>query len=56
MKDPEIRWRLVQEPTFDNQLATLRLDRRHASLTIERTKPGDESRPQLETSLDRRLT
>ncbi len=56
VKDPEIRWRLVQEPTFDNQLATLRLDRRHASLTIERTKPGDESRPQLETSLDRRLT
>jgi len=53
--DPEIRWRLAQEPTFDNQLATIRLDGRHAWLKIERTSPGDTRRPELETSLDRQL-
>ena len=53
--DPEIRWQMVQEPTFDNQLATLRLDRRHAWLTIERARTGDRSRGQLEPSLERQL-
>jgi hypothetical protein len=55
VSDPEIRWRMVQEPTFDNQLATLRLDGRHARLTIERAQAGDRDRPQLEPSLDRQL-
>jgi len=53
--DPEIRWRLVQEPTFDNQLGTIRLDGRNAVLTIERTRPGDGRHPELQTSLQRRL-
>jgi hypothetical protein len=53
--DPEIRWRLVQEPTFDNQVATLSLDGRHAWLRIERTRPGDGRHPELEVSLQRRL-
>lgn len=53
--DPEIRWRFVQEPTFDNQVATLRLDGRHAWLRIERTRSGDGLQPELETILQRWL-
>ena len=55
VEDPEVGWRLVQQPTFDNQLATLRFDGREAFLRIEHTTPGDGSDPSLETSLDRRL-
>ncbi len=53
VEDPEASWRLAQAPTFDNQLATLRLDGRRAWLRIERTVPGAE--PVLELSLERRL-
>jgi hypothetical protein len=53
--DPDVGWRLAQEPTFDNQLATLRFDGRRASLRIERTKPGDGTDPTLETTLERPL-
>ena len=53
--DPDIRWRMVQEPTFDNQLATLRLDGRHAWLTIERARAGNRNSAGLEPSLDRQL-
>ena len=55
VSDPEVRWRLVQAPTFDNQLAMLRLDGRHARLTIERARTGNGDRPELEPSLDRQL-
>jgi PhoD-like phosphatase len=50
---PDVRWRLVQPPTFDNQISTLRLDGPSASVQIEYTRPAD--RPTLETSLKRRL-
>ena len=55
VEDPEAGWRLVQPPTFDNQLATLRLDGRSAWLQIARTTPGDGADPVLEATLDRRL-
>jgi len=55
VSDPEVGWRLVQQPTFDNQLATLRFDGRKAWLRIEHTHPGDGADPVLEPSLDRRL-
>jgi hypothetical protein len=48
-----VRWRLVQPPTFENQIATLTLDGRAASLRLERVWPGED--PELETSLERRL-
>ncbi len=54
--DPEAGWRLAQEPTFDNQLATLHLDGRRASLRIERSQPGDGADPTLQITLRRRLT
>ena len=50
---PNVRWRLVQPPTFDNQIASLWLDGPRLSLKIERTRPADT--PELETSLVRPL-
>jgi hypothetical protein len=54
--DPDIRWRLAQGPTFDNQFATLELDGRKARLRIEKILPGNWRRPGIETSLERRLS
>ena len=53
--DPEIRWRLAESPTFDNQFATLELDGRSALLRIERTVRDDPEGRRIETSLERRL-
>ena len=53
MPDSGVRWRLVEEPTFDNQIGTLTFDGRHASLRLEKATPGDP--PTLDTSLERRL-
>jgi len=53
--DPEAGWRLAQPPTFDNQVATLHLDGRRATLRIERTVPGDGTAMTLETTLEHRL-
>jgi len=46
------RWAL-QEPTFDNHVAWVRLDGRQLSLTIERVRPGDG--PELEATFERWL-
>jgi hypothetical protein len=54
--DPEVRWRLVQSPTFDNQFATLELDGRSALVRIERTVRDDPEARRIETSLERRLS
>jgi hypothetical protein len=54
--DPEIDWRLVQPPTFDNQFATLEFDGRAATLRIERTVRGHPDPRRIETSLERRLS
>jgi hypothetical protein len=53
--DPEVRWRLAQSPTFDNQFGTLELDGRSARVRIERTVRGDPENRRIETSLQRRL-
>ena len=52
---PEVEWRLEQEPTFDNQFATIDIDGDRVDLRIEKTVPGEWRRPRIETSLDRRL-
>jgi hypothetical protein len=56
VEDPGIRWRLVCGPYFDNQIATLSLDGRRASLTISKTvaDPQGEN-PRLETAYDHRV-
>jgi hypothetical protein len=55
VKLPEVSWHLEQEPTFDNQFATLDIDGDRIDLRIEKTVPGDWRRPQIETSLERQL-
>ena len=52
---PEVEWRLEQEPTFDNQFATLDIDGDRVDLRIEKTVPGDWRRPRIDKSLERRL-
>jgi hypothetical protein len=53
--DPGIRWRFVQDPTFDNQIATLEWDGREAHMCIEKALPGDPHRPQLDNVFDRQI-
>ncbi|HEX2360069.1 MAG TPA: alkaline phosphatase D family protein [Solirubrobacterales bacterium] len=51
--DADVRWRLVEPATFDNQIGTLRFEGRRAHLRIEQARPG--ASPALETTLERRL-
>jgi hypothetical protein len=53
VRDPGIRWRYVQDPTFDNQVATLEWKGREARMRIEKTVPSDPSRPTLENVFER---
>jgi hypothetical protein len=52
---PKVEWRLEQEPTFDNQFATIDIDGDRVDLRVESTVPGEWRRPRIETSLERRL-
>jgi PhoD-like phosphatase len=54
--DPGVRWRFVEGPYFDNQVATIELDRRRARMKLEKTvgDPSSDER-RLETVFDRRL-
>jgi hypothetical protein len=54
-EDPGIRWRLLDGPCFDNQVATLHLDGRHATLRLDKTIPGDRDEQSLQTSFQREL-
>jgi hypothetical protein len=53
--DPDVRWRMVEGPYFDNQVATLELHGRRGKLTLERTEPGDGTPPGLHECFTRRL-
>ena len=53
--DPGIRWRTLEGPYFDNQVATLSLDGREASLCLDKTVPRESGRQALERSFERRL-
>jgi PhoD-like phosphatase len=53
--DPGIRWRLLDGPCFDNQVATLQLDGRQASMRLDKTVPGEDGTDALEQSFTRRL-
>jgi hypothetical protein len=53
--DPPIDWRLVHpEPWFDNQVARIDVDGRHAAFTLDKAVP-DESDPRLERVFERAL-
>jgi hypothetical protein len=54
--DPGIRWRFAEGPYFDNQVATLSLNGRSASIKLEKTEDDPESDARrLETVFERRL-
>jgi PhoD-like phosphatase len=55
-REPEIRWRFVEGPFFDNQVATIELDGRRAGMKLEKTVgEPDSDRRSLETVFERRL-
>jgi hypothetical protein len=55
-RDPHIRWRFVEGPFFDNQVATIELAGRRASLKLEKTVgEPDSDRRNLETVFERLL-
>jgi hypothetical protein len=54
--DPGIRWRLLEGPYFDNQVASLRLDGRRASIRLDKTVPGEGDEHALRESFTRRLS
>ena len=53
--DPELGWRFLEGPYFDNQVASLALDGRTARIKLEKTKAGDTEEHTLETTFERRL-
>ena len=53
--DPDMRWRFIEGPYFDNQVATLHFEGRRAEIILEKTKPGETEEESLETSFERRL-
>lgn len=53
--DPGIRWRLLEGPYFDNQVATLRLDGRSAIARLDKTVAGEEDERSLEKTFERRI-
>jgi hypothetical protein len=56
VEDPDIRWRCAGGPYFDNQLATLSLAGRKATLTISKTVHDPEADgPRLEAAFERRI-
>jgi hypothetical protein len=54
--DPGIGWRTVEGPYFDNQVATIRLDGRQASIRLDKTVAGEQDETALEKTFERRLT
>jgi hypothetical protein len=52
--DPEVRWRVEQQPTWRNQLGWLEIDGRRLAITIETTRA--DHRPALEVSLHKQLS
>jgi len=55
-RDPDLRWRLVEGPFFDNQVATITLEGRRARMKLEKTLADARSdQRRLETSFERLL-
>jgi hypothetical protein len=52
---PGIRWRTLDGPCFDNQVAQLRLNGREATLALDKTIAGERDEHSLQRSFERRL-
>jgi hypothetical protein len=55
VRDPELRWRFVEDPTFDNQVATLEWEGREALVRFEKAVPSDPAQPKLERVFEQRI-
>jgi phosphodiesterase/alkaline phosphatase D-like protein len=55
VKNTPLRWQLCDGPWFDNQIATLTVEGRHARLAIEKALPHYPQPARLERVLDRAL-
>jgi PhoD-like phosphatase len=55
VRKPEIDWRLCEGPAFDNQVATIDWQGKHAELILERVPPGDSQNPELVETFRRTL-
>jgi hypothetical protein len=53
--DPGIRWRTLEGPYFDNQVATVRLDGRSSIVRLDKTIAGEEDERALEKTFEHRL-
>jgi hypothetical protein len=53
--DPGIRWRCLEGPYFDNQVATVRLDGRSSIVRLDKTVAGEEDETALEKTFERRI-
>ena len=49
---PSIDWDFLEPPTFDNQIGTVEIEDREATVRIEKTKPEDWEEPRLHLSLE----
>jgi hypothetical protein len=57
VREPDLRWRFVEGPYYDNQIGTITLDGRSARMKLEKTNPADEEdERRLETIFERGLT
>jgi hypothetical protein len=52
---PGIGWRTLEGPHFDNQVATLRLEGREATMRLDKTVSGEEDPKRLDKTFERRL-
>ena len=57
--DPPVRWRFLEGPYFDNQIATVLISGRGAVIRLEKTRRDDtqsEGPPQLDCVFDRQIS
>jgi hypothetical protein len=54
-RKPGIGWRMCEGPVFDNQVATIDWQGKHAELSVERVLPGDSTNPELVETFRRTL-
>ncbi len=55
VEDPPIRWRFCEGPLFNNQVATLKIDGRAATMRLDKTKPPEGGEYELERVFDHTL-
>ena len=53
--EPPVGWRMVHEPSYDNQVGCLRLGRERASVTIETTEGSSWRDPDLRIVFEQEL-